>query len=149
MTFGKFENIKGVLVADEYNFVCSTIDAAKKDQFNLGDWVLDEKTKSKAILLANSNFTAKTFELHKQYKDLHYVIKGRDFLYLSDSSVCEIYREYSLVDDFSLYKGRELGKIEIQTDNFYLIECNELHSSLLDSNSVKIVFKLKSTGDEK
>lgn len=148
MTLGKIENLESIINVLEYDYIFKIEKAVKESKSNSGEWISDEETDIKAIFLTESNFTTNIFELHKQNKNLQYVIKGIDVLYLSDCSVCQKNREYSDTEDYSLYEGKELGRIEVLSNHFYLIKTNELHPSSLKENSGKIVFKIKDDRNE-
>lgn len=91
---------------------------------------------------------ASVYESHRDYLDLHLILKGREVISCLMENNLTVVREYSKEDDTVLFKGKAGKKLHMDPGDFLLLFPHEAHAPSLAISSVpekvrKAVFKLR------
>ena len=89
--------------------------------------------------------SARAFEAHRQYLDIHYVISGSEGMGYSDIDKLTALAEYNADDDYILLSG-EVNKIVMKEGDFCIVFPEDAHVPAMSAGSApfkKAVVKIK------
>ncbi|SHI81088.1 YhcH/YjgK/YiaL family protein [Dethiosulfatibacter aminovorans DSM 17477] len=90
----------------------------------------------------------KEYESHDKYIDVQFIIEGEEAIYFSDRSSMERVTDYDEKDDFTLYKGKADGVVNLKKGRFAIFYPDDVHmpKCAIDNKSShvrKIITKIK------
>ena len=86
-----------------------------------------------------------TFEAHRQYLDLQYLVEGSEIMIYAPLETCTSISDYDKEEDFCFYRGSGT-KFKVQPGNFYLLHPFDAHAPGYGSEMTtykKVVVKIK------
>ena len=87
------------------------------------------------------------FEAHRVYDDLHYIIRGRETIFVENIKNCKDNGGYCPQDDYQFFFSDKPQGVSLNNGDWVLLEPEDVHFSDVTSdkkeNVRKIVFKLK------
>lgn len=89
-------------------------------------------------------------EIHKQYIDLHYLVKGKELCGFGDTVPADSECSYDENNDIAFIKGiKEKYYLEVSENEFYIVWPHESHKPLIknknyvDNSVKKIIIKIR------
>ncbi|MBO5069356.1 MAG: YhcH/YjgK/YiaL family protein [Roseburia sp.] len=92
-----------------------------------------------------SDGTSTTFEAHRKYLDIHYIISGKEAFGYSNVESLTTTKEYSENEDYELLEG-EISTIILNEGDFCIVFPEDAHipcMQKLSDNLVRVVAKIK------
>lgn len=146
--FGKIEDVKKQIPnkyfqeAFEYlqnitnDFKDIKEDECKKEMLKHGMFVLKQIYKTK-------NRSDCFFESHKKYIDIQFMVKGDEYMDISDISSLKTIKEYDEKTDFIKYEGKEEGisKLLIKENELAIFFPSDAHQPCVKTKNEEIIYK--------
>ena len=137
----KVSELQEYLGNDAYSFLLKLQEDTESARAYVGKWIFfSEETTSKCIVLDQSATSAEVMEFHKEYVDIHVTLSGRDTMFFGEEIIKHL-KEYDIEGDFGLVKVNRIREQVISEGHFLLIEPDLPHVNILNTGSLKVVFK--------
>ena len=81
-------------------------------------------------------------EAHQVYMDIHFMIKGKEQILVSDSSELEIAEAYVEENDCAFYKGKMNNAYRLEDDYFIICFPNDVHTPGIKIDKIESVKKM-------
>lgn len=92
-----------------------------------------------------SDSTSTTFEAHRKYLDIHYIISGKEAFGYSNVDYLTTTKEYNEAEDYELLEG-EISTVILNEGDFCIVFPEDAHipcMQKLSDNLVRVVAKIK------
>ncbi len=107
-----------------------------------GAWYELNESSFKVLLLDDFSYTKNLFEAHKNYIDIHIVLKGIDQIFIGNNCALDTKTEYDQILDYYLIKCDASIEYVLTQDEFCILMPNEFHSNMfLTKNTLKLIVK--------
>lgn len=87
------------------------------------------------------------FEAHKEYADIHVMLRGEEFIYLSKTDKLVKKTEYDIAGDYALFAGTASEKVKLKAGDYLVCMPEDAHAPLIncgfDGEIQKAVFKVR------
>lgn len=147
-------NIEEKMISDENvkKLIEVGIDYIKNtdlENIKIGNYVISDRTIMQVHEYQTKNSAEQNYESHRKHLDLHYMIKGREKIFISKETNPKLITEYIKERDITFYESNlsVYNELVLNSGDFLITEINELHKPgcMVDGpeNIKKIVLKIE------
>jgi YhcH/YjgK/YiaL family protein len=146
--FGKLEDVKKQVSKEAFQMAFDYLENLTNDFLNIKDGECIKEMISEDIFVLKQAYYTKNredcfFESHKKYIDIQFMVKGEEYMDVSDLESLEITNEYNEKTDFISYKGESEGisKLLIQEKCLAIFYPSDAHQPCVKVENKELIYK--------
>lgn len=146
--FGKLTELKEQLNDKSFQLAFDYLENISDDFVNIKENECIKEMISDDIFVLKQIYTTKNrsdcfFESHKKYVDIQFMVKGDEYMDVSDLESLKILKEYDEKTDFIKYEGKEenISKLLIKENELAIFYPNDAHQPCITTDEKELIYK--------
>jgi YhcH/YjgK/YiaL family protein len=146
--FGNLEEIKRQVSKESFQIAFEYLENITSDFLNVKDGECIKEMLTEDIFVLKQAYYTKDrkdcfFESHKKYIDIQFMVKGDEYMDVSDLKSLEIINDYNDKTDFIKYKGKVDGisKLLIEEKSLAIFYPCDAHQPCIKVENKELIYK--------
>jgi len=146
--FGNLEELKKQVSKESFQLAFDYLENITNDFLDIEDGECIKEMISEDIFVLKQAYYTKNrkdcfFESHKKYIDIQFMVKGEEYMDVSDLKSLEIINNYDKKTDFIKYQGKEerISKLLIEEKSLAIFYPSDAHQPCIKVNTSDLIYK--------
>ncbi len=146
--FGQLSQIKEQINNEYFQLAFNYLENIDNDFFQIKENECIKEMISDDIFVLKQAYHTKNrsdcfFESHKKYIDVQFMLRGDEYMDVTDIQSLEAINEYDEKTDFIKYKGKEknISKLLIKQNHLAIFYPSDAHQPCIKTNKSELIYK--------